>query len=185
MMKKTIVQGLTAQVISLTIDVFAGLGLAFMRGSLEELPGMLIMVPAFLEMRGNIGGTLASRLGSALHMGIIEPKIKFSRELNQNLLGSFILNIIESAIVGFLAHFMCIIFGFKSAGLLTLFLLALIAGVLSNAILMLITTIATIKVYQKGLDPDIVMGPYITTLGDFVSIPCLFISALIIMQMGL
>jgi len=183
--KKTVIQGLTAQLISLTIDIFAGLGLAFMRGSLEELPGMLIMVPAFLEMRGNIGGTLASRLGSALHMGIIEPKLKLSKELNQNLLGSFILNIIESAIVGCLAHFMCFAFGFKSAGFLALFLLALIAGVLSNAILMVITTIATIKVYQKGLDPDIVMGPYITTLGDFVSIPCLFISALIIIHLGL
>lgn len=185
MFKKTLLQGLAAQLVSLTIDVFAGLGLAFMRGSLEELPGMLIMVPAFLEMRGNIGGTLASRLGSGLHMGIIEPKLKMSKELSQNVMGSFALNVLESAVVGLLAHFMCVIFGFKSAGLLTLFLLALIAGVMSNVILMVITIVFAIKAYQKGLDPDIVMGPYVTTLGDLVSIPCLFLASLVLLSVGL
>ncbi len=185
MFKRTVLQGLSAHLIALTVDILVGVGLAFMRGSLEELPGMLIMVPAFLEMRGNIGGTLASRLSSGLHMGIIEPKLKLSKELAQNLIGSFTLNLILSAFVGCLAHFMCILFGFKSAGLLTLFLLAVIAGVLSSLILMSITTIMTIKAYQKGLDPDVVIGPYVTTLGDFVSIPCLFLASLILIAVGM
>ncbi|MCS7139288.1 MAG: magnesium transporter [Candidatus Nezhaarchaeota archaeon] len=184
MMKSTIRQGFMAQVVSLTLGTLAGIGLAFMRGSLEELPGMLIMVPAFLEMRGNIGGTLASRLGTALHMGIMEPRLKLSQDLIQNIVGTFILNIIMSLFIGILAHFMCLIFSFKSAGLLALTLIALIAGMISNIIITAVTIIATIKIYQRGLDPDIVMGTFITTLGDVVSIPCLFLSALIVMYLG-
>lgn len=184
-LKETLKQGLLTQIVVLSIDIATGIGLAFIRGSLEELPGMLIMVPAFLQMRGAIGGTLASRLSSALHMGIIEPKFKLSKELVQNLIGTFLLNLLLSTLIGCLAHIMCMLFGFKSAGLLALLSLALIAGIISNMIVMLVTTIMTIKIYQKGLDPDIIMGPFVTTLGDFVSIPCLFVAALIVTYMGM
>jgi len=72
---RVVFEGVLAQVVSVTIGVFAGIGLACMRGSLEELPGMIILVPAFLEMRGNISGTFASRLGTALHMGVVKPYV--------------------------------------------------------------------------------------------------------------
>ncbi|MEM2213544.1 MAG: magnesium transporter [Candidatus Nezhaarchaeales archaeon] len=185
MFKNTIRQGLLTQFVSLTIDVLAGIGLALMRGALEELPGMLIMVPAFLQMRGAIGGTLASRLSSALHVGIIEPRLKLSKELLQNIIGTLILSLVLSVLIGCLAHFMCLLFGFTSAGFLTLLLLSLIAGALSSLVITLVTVIMTIKVYQRGLDPDVIMGPIITTLGDVVSIPCLFLAALVLMAMGL
>ncbi|MEM0320292.1 MAG: magnesium transporter, partial [Candidatus Nezhaarchaeales archaeon] len=90
-----------------------------------------------------------------------------------------------SALIGCLAHFMCLLFGFTSAGLLTLLLLSLVAGALSSLIITLITVVMTLKVYQKGLDPDVVMGPIVTTLGDVVSIPCLFLAALVLIAMGL
>ncbi|MEM0240048.1 MAG: magnesium transporter [Candidatus Nezhaarchaeales archaeon] len=185
MFKNTVRQGLLTQFVSLTIDIVAGIGLAFMRGALEELPGMLIMIPAFLQMRGAIGGTLASRLSSALHMGIIEPRLKFSKELTRNIVGTLVLSLVLSALIGCLAHFMCLLFGFTSAGLLTLLLLSLVAGALSSLIITLITVVMTLKVYQKGLDPDVVMGPIVTTLGDVVSIPCLFLAALVLIAMGL
>ncbi|MEM4575995.1 MAG: magnesium transporter [Candidatus Nezhaarchaeales archaeon] len=185
MFRETIRQGVLTQIAVLTIDIVTGVGLALMRRSLEELPGMLIMVPAFLQMRGAIGGTLASRLSTALHVGVIEPRFKFSKDLIQNLVGTFLLNILLSSLIGCLAHFMCLLFGFKSAGLLTLFLLSLIAGTISNFIIMFVTTVMTIRVYQRGLDPDVIMGPFVTTLGDIISIPCLFLAALILMSVGL
>lgn len=184
-LREAVQQGLLTQITSLTIGILAGIGLTLMRGALEELPGMLIMVPAFLQMRGAVGGTLASRLSSALHMGIIEPRLKLSKELTQNLVGTLALSIVLSGLIGCLAHFMCVIFGFTSAGLLTLILLSLIAGVLSSLIIILITVVMTIKVYQRGLDPDVIMGPIITTLGDIVSVPCLFIAALLLMSAGI
>lgn len=185
MFRGAVQQGLLTQFISLTIGILAGMGLALMKGSLEELPGMLIMVPAFLQMRGAVGGTLASRLSSALHMGIIEPRLRLSDELAQNLIGTLVLSLLLSGLIGCLAHFMCLLFGFASAGLLTLILLSLIAGVLSSLIVIFITIIMTIKVYQRGLDPDVIMGPFITTLGDIVSIPCLFVAALMLMSLGM
>jgi len=182
--KRTVREGFLSEIVIRTFAIVAGIGLASMRGMLEEFPGMLIMIPAFLQMRGAIGGTLASRLSSALHTGIMEPRLKRSRELSQNLIGTFVLNVILSGLIGCLAHFMCLLFGFRSSGLLALFLLALIAGIVSNLVIMLLTTVMTIKIYQRGLDPDVIAGPFVTTLGDVVSIPCLFLAALILMAMG-
>jgi len=183
--KQTLREGFLSELFIRAFAIVAGIGLASMKGMLEEFPGMLIMIPAFLQMRGAVGGTLASRLSSALHMGIIEPRLKRSRELSQNLIGTFVLNVILSGLIGCLAHFMCLLFGFKSSGLLTLFLLALMAGIISNLVIMFVTTITTIKIYQRGLDPDVIMGPFVTTLGDVLSIPCLFLAALILMAAGI
>lgn len=185
MLKAAVKQGLLTQFTSLTIGILAGIGLALMKGAIEALPGMLIMVPAFLQMRGAVGGTLASRLSSALHMGIIEPRLRLSKELAQNIIGTLILSLVLSGLIGCLAHFMCLLFGFNSIGLLTLLMLSLIAGMLSSLVIIFVTVVMTIKVYQKGLDPDVIMGPLITTLGDIVSIPCLFVAALILMSMGM
>lgn len=185
MFKDAVQQGLLTQFVSLTIGILAGIGLALIRGAIEELPGMLIMVPAFLQMRGAVGGTLASRLSSALHMGIIEPRLRLSKELVQNLIGTLVLSLVLSGLIGCLAHFMCLLFGFASAGLVILLLLSLIAGILSSLIVILITVVMTIRVYQRGLDPDVIMGPFITTLGDIISVPCLFVAALMLMSVGM
>ena len=37
------------------------------------LPALLVLVPPFLEDTGALGGILASRLSSKLHLGLIEP----------------------------------------------------------------------------------------------------------------
>ena len=52
-------------------EVYAGMVLCQMRGVLEILPGLIILVPAIIGMKGNIDTTLGSRLGSAIHMGVI------------------------------------------------------------------------------------------------------------------
>lgn len=49
---------------------------------LETFPGLLVLIPGAIGMRGNIFGSFASRLSTALHIGIIDPKFNHSEELN-------------------------------------------------------------------------------------------------------
>jgi len=182
---RIVFEGVIAQVVSVTIGVLAGIGLAYMRGALEELPGMIILVPAFLEMRGNISGTFASRLGTALHVGIVKPYVDFKNQnLKANILGTFTLGIIESIFIAFFTYVLCLAFSFKSMGLFNLVLLMIIAGLLSNIVMIFLTLYSTMYIYRVGLDPDTFMGPYITSVGDVVSIICLFIASYIVIIVG-
>ena len=56
-------QALAALLVSSGGDLLAGLTLGAITGTLEDLPGLLVLVPAAIGMRGNIFGALGSRLG--------------------------------------------------------------------------------------------------------------------------
>ncbi|HVM39408.1 MAG TPA: hypothetical protein VM618_01370, partial [Acidimicrobiia bacterium] len=62
-------QGFVALLVSTSASLLAGLTLGAITGTLEDLPGLLVLVPAVLALRGNVGGALASRLGTAIHAG--------------------------------------------------------------------------------------------------------------------
>ena len=62
-------QAFAALLVSSGGDLLAGLTLGAITGTLEDLPGLLVLVPAAIGMRGNIFGALGSRLGTSIHTG--------------------------------------------------------------------------------------------------------------------
>src|SRR3989344_470218 len=66
---RSIVEGFFALFISIITAVSAGILLGKYQETLLLLPGLIIMIPPALGMRGNLYTSLGSRLGSALHMG--------------------------------------------------------------------------------------------------------------------
>ena len=64
--------GFVALLISSGGDLLAGLTLGSITGTLESLPGLLVLVPAAIGMRGNVFGALGSRLGTAIHTGTFQ-----------------------------------------------------------------------------------------------------------------
>jgi mgtE-like transporter len=89
---------------------------------------ILVLVPAILGMRGNISCTLGSRLGSAIHLGLID-KIERNPELINNVAGSLTLSLIMSIALGIMAHIFTIALGIQSAGILVLVAIAVFSGV--------------------------------------------------------
>src|SRR5205807_6352766 len=61
--------GFVALLISSGGDLVAGITLGSITGTLEQLPGLLVLVPAAIGMRGNVFGALGSRLGTRIHAG--------------------------------------------------------------------------------------------------------------------
>jgi mgtE-like transporter len=175
MERRTFRKMLVAEIVSLTGGLVAGLLLAHIAGILETIPGMIILIPAFLAMRGNIGGCLAARLGSGLHLEVIRP-FEFSDELWENLWSSAVLALITSLLIGGVAHLLSIAVGFETAGV-RLILISIVGGTLANLIMLTAISLTTFWLFVRGHDPDVVMGPYVTTIGDVVSIFCLFIAA--------
>ena len=55
--------------VGLAASLIAGLTLGGITGTLERLPGLLVLIPAAIAVRGTIFGAMGSRLGTAIHTG--------------------------------------------------------------------------------------------------------------------
>mgnify|MGYP001561689637 CR=1 FL=1 len=168
----------SSQIISLVGGVITGTIIAFYTDKLLLLPGILILLPGFLEMRGNISGSFASRLSSGLFLGVIKPNKTTIHLLKGNLIASFLLAIIVSGVLGIIAF----LFNYFVFHIMTykIIFLSLIAGILANLIEIPLTLFATFYLFKKGYDPNNIMAPFITSTGDIISICALLITLLII-----
>ena len=104
--------------IALTISLLAGLAAGLVLGTVTDtliaLPGLIVLAPAAIALRGNVFGALASRLSTMTRLG----DIPFSRRLNtsvgQNLAASVSLSIFCSFVLAVMAKIVseafCLIF---------------------------------------------------------------------------
>ena len=165
--------------------VVAGIFLQGISLELGSIPGLLVLLPAILGMRGNISGALGSRLASALHLGLLKPSLEINEVTKTNFVASLTLNVSMSFLLGIVAHAVSIMMGGESAGVVALTSIALITGLLAGIALSLLTFYFAVMVYRRGLDPDNVLAPSLATVGDVFTIICLLIAVRIVQFGGL
>ena len=175
-------EALPFEIIATIGGVVAGLIFSGMTNELQIIPGLIVITPAVLGMRGNISCTLGSRLGSAIHMGLI-TRIDDNPELINNVAGSLLLSFILSIVLGILGHYVTLALGLESAGALVLILIAVIAGVTSGIILAVVAVLLALGMFRFGFDPDNVVTPAIATIGDIVSMFMLFVAARMVLAL--
>ncbi|KKG05037.1 magnesium transporter [Methanosarcina mazei] len=163
--------------------VVAGIILSKMTNELEMIPGLLVIYPGVLGLRGNISSTLGSRLGSAIHMGLITDIDRNNPELVNNISGSLLLGFIMAILLGVLGHFVTLALGFESAGIFKLVLICAISALTSGVILSFVAVLLAIGTFRFGFDPDNVVTPSIATIGDIVSMLMLFLSAKLVVML--
>ena len=161
-------------------DLTAGLILGKMTFFLEAFPGLLVIIPGAIGMRGNIFGSFASRLSTNLHIGILSPKFEFSEQLNYNIFSSFVLTLVLSLFLGIVAKILCILFKQPSISLMDFILISVIAGVISNMIMLPITMLVSFKSFEHGWDPDNITSPIIAAFGDLFTLPAIILSVFIL-----
>ena len=170
---------------SLPLNIFCGLGaivagstLSLMTDLFYEIPGLIVVIPAIIAMRGNISTALGSRLGSAYHLGVIDSENLWSDDLKQNILGSLVLSFSVSVIIGILAYITSLFLG-VSPDPAQLILIVVVAGIISGLILTLLTIGIIFLVFKRGYDPDNITGPALATFGDMITMACIFGSAIL------
>ncbi len=169
---------LSSQAISITGGLIAGTFLAVRINELILIPGLLIILPGFLEMRGNISGTLSARISSGLFLGVIKPKHIKNRVVKGNLIASFFLAILVSLVLGLLAF--AFNYFFLDTVSLKIILLPVIAGALANLIEVPLALMFTFVLFKRGHDPNNIIGPVLTSSGDVISIICLLVTLVIL-----
>src|SRR5688500_13952401 len=128
--RRTIVQGFVALLISGFGSLVAGVALGAITGTLEALPGLMVMVPAAIGMRGNIFGALASRLGTSIHSGLYQPTREREGILYQNIYAVTILTFTISLALGVIAKTLSVAFGVETISMMDFVVISIVGGVL-------------------------------------------------------
>ncbi|MFA9428122.1 magnesium transporter [Natronorubrum sp. A-ect3] len=152
--------------IALGGGLFAGIVLEGMVESIERFPGLFVMIPVFLATRGNVYGALGGRIASGLHQGLIDPRFEWDDRLVNAILASFINGIGISIVIGVVTWVGLLILGWEVAALYELVGIMLIAGMLTSVIMIFGLLGLIFTGYKFGYDPDNLVGPIVTTLGD-------------------
>lgn len=183
---KSEISGILRQ--SLPVLLFCALfeiGAGSMLGGMEDnlIPGLLVMVPPLLALRGNISGALASRLGTALHQGAIDPDYLWSPEVKENVSSSVFLTFVVSLSAGILAFFVTVATGMHSFSInlfLDLVSIALIAGMLSSVGLIALTVLVALFSYRRGWDPDNITSPLTASIGDMITVASIYVALFLV-----
>jgi mgtE-like transporter len=178
--KRTLRQGFTALGISTAVGMVAGLTLGFMEELLEQLPGLLVLVPAAIGMRGAIFGALGARLGTGILTGQFERTIERGGFAYQNLTASALLTLSSSALAAVAARAVASVFGLESISLWKLMVVSMVGGILSSAFILVGVVFLARTAQTRGWDMDAIGSPIITATGDMVTLPALVLATFLI-----
>src|SRR4051812_38344091 len=175
------VQGMTALLVSSAGDLLAGLTLGAITHTLEQLPGLLVLVPAAIGMRGNIFGALGSRLGTSIHAGTFRLSRRRDTIVGQNILASIALTLSVSLALAVLAKAVSIGFGLPNTiSIADFVVISIVGGVISSIAVLALTLGVAAMCVRRGWDMDNVAAPLVTAAGDMVTLPSLFLATFLV-----
>ena len=173
--------GFVALLLSSGGDLLAGLTLGAITGTLEALPGLLVLVPAAIGMRGNIFGGLGSRFSTAIHTGTFRVSRRLDTLVGQNVVASLALSLSISLVLAVLAKAVCVGFGVaNSISIVDFVVISVVGGMLSSVVVLLVVVVVTSVSVRLDLDLDNVHTPIVTAAGDMVTLPGLFLATYLV-----
>ena len=168
-----ILQALPTLMGAAMLGVAAGLILEMSSGTIDRVPGIFIPIPIFMALTGGIGSIVGSKFTTAHHLGTLtttEGKIEvyLGNSLIIIVTGAFI-----SILVGVLTIIMSDIFSLPLPGqnpYQSTLLLCFVTGFSCTILSVLIAIIVGQVAFRKGIDPDNVIMPLVSSFGDVFAI---------------
>lgn len=174
-------QSLTALVFNSTTSLVAGAILGSITHTFERMPGLLVMVPAAIGLRGNIFGALGNRISTSIHLGTFSISTRRDTVLGQNILASLSLTYVLSLVLAVLAKFVAVAFGIQnSISVIDLALISIVGGTLASIIVLASTIALSAMSVRQGWDLDNLVAPTMSTLGDVLTVPSLFLATFLV-----
>ncbi len=140
----------------------------------QAAPWILALFPPILSVRGNVGGIFSGKLSTMLHTGEAEAKLRGNTEEFYSLVKSvFTLIFLDTAAIGIVAFGINYLFGNAKANEALLFVvIPPISCLLAMAIALPAVTLIGIAAFKRGLDPDILLYPVMSTMDDIIVTIC-------------
>ena len=162
---KSIVTNMFPLLVVLSIIVlWAGITLEDAEELLEQYGLLAVMVPTMVDMGGNLGAILSSRLSTRFHLGTTKIDLK-DRVLWANIAAVLALAATIFTALAFGAWAIGQVIG-AALALSTLLIISLTSGMAVAVIAIVFSILATYGSYKLGIDPDDTTIPIVTNVVD-------------------
>lgn len=178
--RRTIRQGILALALSTGVGMGTGLVLGAMEATIARVPGLLVLVPAAIGLRGAIFGALGARLGTGILTGEYQPRLRRGAFAGANVEAAVLLSVVSAALAALLASGTAAVFGLASIDLWGLAVVSVIGGALSSAFVLAGVLALARSAAQRDWDLDAIGSPLITAVGDLVTLPALVAGTLLL-----
>jgi len=178
-LKKILVESTPIMLMGGLLGTLSGSILGNSFEGLIGIAGILTMIPAFLEDGGAIGGILAAKFSSSLHIGSLKYSLIPPKKAQKMFASMHIMGLIVFSLIGSFAFFISKYAGMEVLPLHKMIIISVIAGEILILVVNFIAYYSSIISFKHGIDPDNVTIPTITSLMDIMGTGCL-IAVLII-----
>lgn len=151
----------------------AGFVVASQLGVFRIAPWVIALYPAIVSAKGVIGGLLSGRLSTALHLGTIHPRFfKNTKSFYKLLEALIVVTLATSITMSLISMVFGTFFWGITLGDFPTILSVVVATMAIGLSLTLLTTKVAFISFKKGLDPDIVVYPIMSTIADIFVTLC-------------
>ena len=169
--------GFFALLISSGGDLVTGVTFATISNTLNLLPGLVVLVPAAIGMRGNVFGALGSRMGTLIHTGTFRVSRRIDTQVGQNMSAAILSSLSTAALLAILAKLLCeMLVNGPSISIVDFMVVSVIGAILSSIVVLVLTVMVAAFCARRDLDLDNVAAPIVTAAGDMVTLPSLFLA---------
>lgn len=175
-------QGFTALGICISVTLVAGVMLGAMERLLEETPGLLVLVPSAIGMRGAIFGALGARLGTGILTGQYQGDFERGSFTRQNVEAAASLTVFTAGLTAAFAWGTAKMFGQDVIALPDLAFVSLLGAVLSSALVLPGVLLLARTAESRRWDMDAIGAPLISAAADITSLPALVVAVLLLLH---
>jgi mgtE-like transporter len=174
-------QSLVALAFNSSTSLIAGAILGGMTDTFVAHPGLLVMVPAAIGMRGNVFSALGSRISTSIHAGDYRTSLRLGSVMGDNAASSLALTMAASLALAVVATVVSVAFGVQGeVSVLDLATISIVGGLLASAVVLVVTLALVVVAVRAEWDLDNLVAPVVSTFGDVVTVPALWLAALIV-----
>src|SRR5215211_5165666 len=178
--KETLSQGFAALFLSSAGELIAGIVLAGISGTLDELIGLAVLIPAAIGMRGAIFGAMGSRLSTSIQTGLFELNLRRG-VLAENVQAAAVLSLVSGVFLAILARVLCGILGVETElSVVDYIVISTAGGIIAGLLLIGITVLVARLSVARGWDMDNIAAPMLTAAGDILTLPSLVVATFLI-----
>jgi mgtE-like transporter len=176
MFREIVRESMPVLVVALVLSTLAGVAVEKQLALFAALPALLVLQPAFVSSAGALGGILASRVATNLHLGLVEPAVRPGREARRDALLVLLIGFPIFLFNGVGAHVVAELIGRASPGLGWMVLASLVGGLAAVLFVIALAYYGTIGAWRVDVDPDTYGIPMVTASVDFVGVVALIVT---------
>ena len=177
--RRVAIESVPVLLVAGTLSLFAGIVLERSIDRFLTFSVLVVLLPGYLATGGALGGILANRLSTKVHLGLVKPARIPQGEARRDIRIVYGLALPIFTLLALLAGSIGVVVGKTSPGLASLVAAALTGGLLATTFVCVVAYYGTLLVVRFGLDPDNHGIPLVSASLDVVGSATLIVALLI------